>query len=289
MDAQSRTDCRCYPAGADVTTAPYRQWPEAQNQLEVLIHIESLGKTYLTVSGDEVVALTDIHLVVHDKEFVSVVGPSGCGKSTLLKILSGLVSPSTGRVRLDGAEVTGPRRDIGMVFQNPVLLPWLTVLENCLLPARVQGLDRQASVERASHLIALVGLKGFEDKYPAELSGGMQQRNAIVRSLVHDPRILLMDEPFGALDAMTRDVMNAELQRIWLEQQKTVVFVTHSIQEAVLLSDRVVVLSRRPGRLLDVISVPFGRPRGLEVVNTEMFGQIVGRIRSVLATEGVQE
>ena len=176
-----------------------------------------------------------------------MVGPSGCGKTTLLKILAGLMPPSRGDARLRGTPITGPRQDIGVVFQSPVLFPWRTVLDNVLLPIDVQGLPRERHRRAALDLLALVGLEGFERRYPWELSGGMQQRVALTRALVHDPAMLLMDEPFGALDAMTREQMNVELQRIWLERKKTVVFITHSIPEAVFLGDRVLVMSPRAG------------------------------------------
>jgi NitT/TauT family transport system ATP-binding protein len=205
-----------------------------------IIAVERLGKSYATADGP-VVALTDIDFTVADGEFVALLGPSGCGKSTLLKILAGLLPASSGEAQLHGGRIVGPRRDIGVVFQSPVLFPWRTVLGNVLLPADVQHLGRRTHEKIALDLLSIVGLQGFEHRYPWELSGGMQQRVAIVRALVHDPAMLLMDEPFGALDAMTREQMNLELQRIWLERRKTVVFVTHSIPEAVFLADRVFV------------------------------------------------
>jgi NitT/TauT family transport system ATP-binding protein len=249
-----------------------------------LISIEHMSKRYMTRGGDEVVALDDIELEVADGEFVTVVGPSGCGKTTLLKILAGLLPITSGRVVLDGTPVTEPRRDIALVFQTPVLLPWRTVLDNVMLPMEVQRRPRDEA--RARELVQLVGLDGFEDKYPFELSGGMQQRNSIVRALMVDPSILLMDEPFGALDAMTREQMNVELQRIWLETGKTVVFITHSIQEAVYLGDRVVVLTPRPGRIAKIFPVELPRPRGLEVMSEPEFGRVVQEIRSCFDAKG---
>jgi NitT/TauT family transport system ATP-binding protein len=237
--------------------------------------------------GDKgVLALSDISFSVADGEFIVVVGPSGCGKSTLLKVLAGLLPQTEGQADLKGTPIKGPRRDIGVVFQSPVLFPWRSVLGNVMLPADVQGLDRVEMKKRALDLINLVGLKGFEDRYPRELSGGMQQRVGIVRALIHDPAILLMDEPFGALDAMTRETMNVELQRIWMERRKTVLFITHSTAEAVFLADRVIVMTPRPGRIGDEFTVDLPRPRKLEVMNTESFGAYVKRVRAALNPGG---
>ena len=236
--------------------------------------------------ADEVVALQDIDFSVADGEFVSIVGPSGCGKSTLLKILAGLLPASEGEAQLKGTPIAGPRRDIGVVFQSPVLFPWRTVLANCVLPGEVQSLDKAEIKKRALSLLNLVGLTGFEHRYPWQLSGGMQQRVALVRALVHDPAMLLMDEPFGALDALTRETMNVELQRIWLERQKTVVFITHSTAEAVFLADRVLVMTPRPGRIQDELVIDLPRPRSLDVMNTEAFGTYVRRIRKELNAGG---
>ena len=217
---------------------------------------------------------------------MSIVGPSGCGKSTLLKILAGLLPASEGDALLRGTPIDGPRRDIGVVFQSPVLFPWRSVFGNVLLPADVQRLGREPMRQRAFELLDLVGLKGFEHRYPWQLSGGMQQRVALVRALIHDPALLLMDEPFGALDALTRETMNVELQRIWLERRKTVVFITHSTSEAVFLGDRVLVMTPRPGRIQDVLEIGLPRPRSLEVMNTEAFGVYVQRIRRALNAGG---
>jgi len=244
-----------------------------------LIEISDLSKRFQTRGGDEVVALDRIGIDIREGEFLGVVGPSGCGKTTLLKILAGLISKTSGTVLLHGTPVEEPRRDIGVVFQRPVLLPWRTTLQNALLPVEIQGLNRDEYRPRVLELLELVGLKGFEEKYPFELSGGMQQRNAIVRALVCDPEILLMDEPFGALDAMTREQMNVELQRIWQESGKTVVFITHSIPEAVFLSDRVVVMTPRPGTVTAIYDVPLPRPRTLDVMSEPAFGSLVTSIR----------
>jgi NitT/TauT family transport system ATP-binding protein len=236
-----------------------------------------------------VVALSEIDFSVREGELVVVVGPSGCGKSTLLRILAGLLPQSEGEASLHGTPIVGPRRDIGVVFQSPVLFPWRTVLGNALLPVDVQRLGREKLRGSAMELLRLVGLEGFEHRFPWQLSGGMQQRVALVRALIHDPALLLMDEPFGALDAMTREQMNQELQRIWMERRKTVLFITHSIGEAVYLADRVLVMTPRPGRIADELTIDLPRPRGLEVMNTPEFGAYVKRIRAGLnATGGIE-
>ena len=244
-----------------------------------------LSKAYATRDGN-VAALERITFGIGEGEFVAVVGPSGCGKSTLLKILAGLLPPSQGEAILRGTSIAGPRRDIGVVFQSPVLLPWRTVLDNVLLPVDVQGLDRERPLTLAMDLLKLVGLQGFEQRYPWELSGGMQQRVSITRALIHDPALLLMDEPFGALDAMTREHMNLELQRIWLEKRKTVLFITHSIPEAVFLGDRVLVMTPRPGRIMDNRKVDLPRPRSLDLMNTSGFGEHVRHIRAQFSLKG---
>jgi NitT/TauT family transport system ATP-binding protein len=246
---------------------------------KVLVHIDQLHKVYKTRDGQEVRALVDVNLKIREGEFISIVGPSGCGKTTLLKILSGVLSRSAGEVVLAGKHHDGPSRELGVVFQAPVLLPWLTVLENILVPVTIQRRKGPEFEARARKLIGMVSLDGFEHRYPGELSGGMQQRVGICRALVHDPSFLLMDEPFGALDAMTRETMNEELQRIWQESGKTVLLVTHSIPEAVYLADRVVVMTPRPGRIVEIIDVDLPRPRRLSMHNTPEFGHYVDRIR----------
>ena len=247
-----------------------------------IIEITHVEKIFTTVRQERIHALSDISLAVGEREFVTIVGPSGCGKTTLLKILAGLHRSSAGCVTVAGTPVLAPRRDIGIVFQNPILLPWRTVMENVLLPAEVQGIPRDKARARARDLLAMVGLSDFENKYPMELSGGMQQRAAISRALVHDPSILLMDEPFGALDAMTREQMNLDLQRIWRESGKTVVLITHSIPEAVFLGDRVVVMTPRPGCIARVVEVPMPRPRGIDVMGDPLFGKLSSEIRRLL-------
>lgn len=233
--------------------------------------------------NEQVVALEGCSLSALEGEFVTILGPSGCGKTTLLRIIAGLIKPSSGEVIIRGKPISGPPEGIGMVFQQPVLLPWRSALENTLLPIEFLRLNPSLYRDRAKELLRLVGLKGFEGRFPRELSGGMQQRVAISRALIHDPTVLLMDEPFGALDAMTRDLMNLELQRIWLEQKKTAIFVTHSISEAIFLGDRVVVMSSRPGRVVLNLKIELKRPRQLEDRFTEAFGAYVAEARGAIA------
>jgi NitT/TauT family transport system ATP-binding protein len=246
-----------------------------------LITISSLTKEFASKSGESVVALAAIDLEIGVGEFLSVVGPSGCGKTTLLRILGGLERASGGGIRIGTRSVAGPRDDVAIVFQQPTLLPWYTVLDNVLLPAKLKGDDARASRERADQLLELVGLADFQRKYPFELSGGMQQRVAICRALIRDPKILLMDEPFGALDAMKRETMNVELMRWWSREPKTVVFITHSISEAVLLGDRVVVMSPRPGRISHILDIDIARPRDLATMGAARFGELCGEVRSI--------
>ena len=250
-----------------------------------LIAIRGLEKVYRTQEGSDVHALKDINLTISDGEFVTVVGPSGCGKSTLLKILAGILHRTSGEAIMRGVPLDGPSRDVGVVFQAPVLLPWRNVLQNIMVPIEIQRRDRRTYEDRARKLITMAGLQGFESKYPGELSGGMQQRVGICRALVHDPAFLLMDEPFGALDAMTREGMNLELQRIWSESRKTVLLVTHSIPEAVFLADRVVVMTSRPGQVAEIIDVDLPRPRALSILNTDIFGHYVTAIRRHFGTD----
>ena len=224
-------------------------------------------------------ALREVSLAIERNEFVSIVGPSGCGKSTLLRLIAGLIGPSSGRVTIDGAVIDGPRRDIGVVFQAPTLLPWANVLDNVLFPLKILHRLASDSPARARELLRLVGLSDFERKMPSELSGGMQQRASICRALITDPDILLMDEPFGALDALTREEMSLELLRIWQEQPKTIFFVTHSVPEAVLLADRVCVMTARPGRITEIIDVPLPRPRSYEQESLREFQNCAKRIR----------
>jgi NitT/TauT family transport system ATP-binding protein len=248
------------------------------------IAVRDVLKIYGTRAGP-VKALEDIAFTVRPEEFVTVVGPSGCGKTTVLKILAGLVPPTSGAVAIFGAPVRGPVAGVGMVFQAPVLLRWRTVLDNVLLPIEILHLDRRAYIERARYLLDLAGIGDSAPRYPRELSGGMQQRVAICRALVHDPRLLLMDEPFGALDAFTRDQMNLELLRIWSESRKTSVLITHSIPEAVFLADRVIVMTPRPGRVAEVVPVDLPRPRAAATRLDPRFTALVERIGRLLGID----
>jgi len=252
------------------------------DSINSLIRVRDIKVSFSSRGGGHIDALDGVSFDVADGEFISIVGPSGCGKTTLLRVMSGLVEPTSGDVTIAGEAVRGPRRDIGIVFQAPILLPWRSVLANVFVPLEAQGLPVKHTRDRARLLLRTVGLEGFTDRYPFELSGGMQQRVALARALVHNPRVLLLDEPFGALDALTRETMNAELQRIWEETRKTAVLVTHSIPEAILLSDRVFVMSPRPGRILDVVPVPFSRPRSVALMATEGFGALTLRVRGSL-------
>lgn len=245
------------------------------------IKIENLFKIYNSRSG-RVSALEDVNLDIQQNEFITLVGPSGCGKSTLLKILGALIRPSSGMLLYDGKPLLQPTHDVGIVFQEPVLLPWRGALDNVLLPAEILGLDIATSRPRAMELLKLVGLKGFESSYPRELSGGMQQRVALSRALVHNPSVLLMDEPFAALDAMTREELGFELLRIWNTHKKTVIFVTHNIAEAILLADRVVAMSPRPGRIAKILNIDLPRPRTLDMEFTLEFKAYSDEIRSVI-------
>lgn len=251
-----------------------------------LIEIEHIGKSYETNNGD-VHAIKDLHFNVEDGEFVSLLGPSGCGKSTLLMIISGLVNQSKGTVRVKGKEVNEPRTDVGIIFQKPLLLEWRTILDNILLQAEIRKLPIQEYRERALDLLKLVGLEGFEYKYPKELSGGMQQRVAICRALVHDPQILLMDEPFGALDALTRERTGSDIEHLWMKHKKTCFLITHDIEEAVMLSDRVIILSNRPCQIEKEIKIDFPRPRHWSIRETEKFGAYTHQIRDVFSDMGI--
>jgi NitT/TauT family transport system ATP-binding protein len=226
-------------------------------------------------------ALDDIDLEIGENEFVTLVGRSGCGKSTLLRIIAGLLPATAGQVTMLGSRVTKPRPDVSLMFQRSALLPWRSVMDNVLLPVEILRLDRKRHRLRAEELLALAGLEGFEDRKPYELSGGMQQRVSLCRALVHDPSVLLMDEPFAALDALTREELSLELQRIWSEHRKTIVFVTHSIQEATLLADRIVVMSPRPGRIARILEVKAARPRSL-ATNTEELDRVSATLHELL-------
>jgi NitT/TauT family transport system ATP-binding protein len=251
-----------------------------------VIEIDNVSKHFVSRTRDLVPALSDVSLSIARNEFVCLVGPSGCGKSTLIRLVGGLLPASRGLVRIDGQEVRAPRADTGIVFQAPTLLPWASVLDNVLFPLKIMRRLGPDSGARARRLLQLVGLAGFEDKYPRELSGGMQMRAGICRALVHDPDILLMDEPFGSLDALTREELTLELMRIWREQPKTVLFVTHSITESVMLADRVVVLSARPGRVREVVAVAVPRPRDFGMEARDEFQAAANRIRQLIFGTG---
>ena len=251
--------------------------------MALLIRVEDVFRIFRS-SAKTIHALERICFGVQEGSFVSIVGPSGCGKSTLLKIISGLLPATSGKVSVNGSPVDGPLDNVGMVFQSPVLLKWKTVIGNIMLPVEFARLDRAPYLEKARDLIRLVGLEGFEEMYPYQLSGGMQQRVSLCRALVTDPQILLMDEPFGALDAMTRDELDIELLKIWDGKRKTALFVTHNIQEAVFLSDTVVVMSPRPGRVIEQLGIDLPRPRTMEMMSSGKFCEYTLRIRTMLAS-----
>ncbi|MFM9883948.1 MAG: ABC transporter ATP-binding protein [Burkholderiales bacterium] len=253
---------------------------------QAFVEIRAVDKTYQTRHGT-VTALAGIDLDIHSGQFVSVLGPSGCGKSTLLRCLAGLERVTGGGIEINGKPVFDTPDGLGVVFQRDVLLDWRTVLSNVLLPVEVRRLAVDRWDAKARELLALLGLTGFERSYPWELSGGMRQRVSICRALLMNPSLLLMDEPFGALDAMTRDELNLELQRVWMADAKTVFFVTHSIPEAVFLGDRVVVMSPSPGRIVEIVDVSLPRPRTLDVRESPEFGSLVRRIRALFQSMGV--
>ena len=249
------------------------------------IRVEELAKLYRSRDGTEVEALRDVSFTVGRGEFVSIVGQSGCGKSSLLKILAGLLSKTSGVISIEDRELDGPRNDIGLMFQKPLLLDWRRVLDNVLLPVEIYRLDRKEYEEKARRLLGTAGLADFLTKYPFELSGGMQQRVALCRALVAEPSLLLMDEPFGALDTLTRQKMGFELLRLWEEWKSTVLFVTHDVDEAVMLSDKVLVMSSRPGTVLGSFNVDLARPRQIFIKDTAEFIRISSRIRRCLWEE----
>ncbi|WP_407525877.1 ABC transporter ATP-binding protein [Methylobacterium oryzisoli] len=250
------------------------------------IAVEAVSKAYGSRHG-AVKALENIDLQVREGEFLSILGPSGCGKSTLLKCIGGLERITAGSLRVRGEALSGPPTKTGMVFQRDVLLDWRTILDNVLITAEFLGLRREDLKPRALQLLTRFGLSGYENRHPWELSGGMRQRASICRALLCDPELLLMDEPFGALDAMTRDDLNLELARIWQDTGKTVVFVTHGISEAIFLSDRVVMMDRNPGRIVEVLEIDLPRPRSLAMRETPEFGRYVAHVRHLFAGLGI--
>ncbi len=254
--------------------------------MSVSVALKGVAKVYESRAGP-VHAFGPVDLSVEEGRFVALVGPSGCGKSTLLLMIAGLLEGSAGEIRVAGSPVRGPQTDVGVVFQNPVLVDWRTVLGNVLLQIDLRGLRRRDFLERAHELLASVGLSEFANRHPYELSGGMQQRTAFCRALIHDPPLILMDEPLGALDAMTREQLRADLERLWMKSGKTVLLVTHSIEEAVQLADAVVVISPRPGTIVREIRIDLPRPRTLEVCETPEFHAHVAEIRRIFFGYGV--
>lgn len=250
------------------------------------VDVRDVRKVYFRKQAS-IEALARVSFQVCRGEFVSLLGPSGCGKSTLLMMIGGLVAPTSGDIRVEGVQIRSAQTDLGIVFQDPVLLDWRTSIDNVMIQVEARRLDRKIYLPRAQQLLTSVGLKDFLDKYPFELSGGMRQRVSICRALVHQPRLLLMDEPFGALDALTRDQMNFDLQRMWMQDPVTVVLVTHSISEAVFLSDRIIVMSPRPGAVDTIIQVDLPRPRGLDAQDTPEFSRYVHEIKKRFVSRGV--
>ncbi len=271
-----------------VRTAPAldeRQWKvEAMADVyrPATLVVEDLNIGYRQPSG-WISVLDGVSFDVFEREFICLVGPSGCGKTTLLRLVAGLEQPTKGQVYLDGEEVQNPRRDVGLVFQEPTLMDWRTVEKNVMLPLELNGHRREEARRRVESLLDLVGLSGFEAAYPAQLSGGMAQRVALARALVHDPRLLLLDEPFGALDAMTRERMGQELLRVWRARCKTVLMVTHSVNEAIFLADRVLVLSQRPASIQAEIAVDLPRPREADIIQSTAFAALTQRVREALS------
>lgn len=250
-----------------------------------MIQAQMLSKTYSGRTAS-ILALKELDFEIARGQFISVIGQSGCGKSTLLKILAGLIPYSSGSLVMNGHSVRGPSSECAVVFQSPVLLPWRTVLENVLLPVEFKRLATEPYRERALSILELIGLRDFTPRYPYELSGGMQQRVAIARALIQEPALMLMDEPFGALDAMTREQMNIELLRIWWHTKNTVVFITHSVSEAIFLSDRVIAMTARPGAIAEIVEIDLPRPRELSMINTPAFGAYATRLRKHLEATG---
>lgn len=252
---------------------------------EPFIRLQNVDKTYQT-KEDSIVAVQDVSFDINQSEFIAIVGPSGCGKTTILKMVAGLVPYSGGTITIGGRKVNRPQTDLGIIFQDAVLLDWRDVLSNVLLQIEIRGMDRASYTPIAKELLRDVGLDGFEDMKPYELSGGMRQRVSICRALVHDPPLLLMDEPFGALDALTREQIAMDIQHLWMEKRKTALLITHSITEAVLLADRVVVMSPRPGKIVEIIDVDLSRPRNLSHL-PERFNELTGQIRQIFQAAGV--
>lgn len=253
----------------------------------VNVIFEGLSKTYETREGGEVLALDRTDLTINPGEFVAIVGPSGCGKSTLLSLTAGLTQVTAGRLTIDGEDIRRPHPTVGVVFQTDLLLYWRTIIDNIMLPVEIKGWDKRAYLPKVMQLLDQVGLAGFGGKYPSELSGGMRQRVAICRALVQEPRLLLMDEPFGALDALTREQMISDLQDMWLSLRNTVLFITHSIEEAVFLADRVLVMSPRPGKVDLDLKIDVERPRSWKSLGDQKFINYMGEIRAIFESRGI--
>lgn len=254
---------------------------------EPYIQLKNINKIYLT-KDDAITACQNISFDINESEFIAIVGPSGCGKTTILKMIAGLISYTAGSIIVGGQLVSEPITNLGIIFQDAVLLDWRDVLSNVLIQPDIRGMNRSKYETIAMKLLSDVGLEGFENKKPYELSGGMKQRVSICRSLVHDPPLLLMDEPFGALDALTREQISMDIQHLWMEQRKTALLITHSIPEAVLLADRVIVMTPRPGEIAEIIDVDLPRPRRLDKL-PERYNELTGHIRNIFKEAGVLE
>ena len=250
-----------------------------------ILEIKKVSKTYNSQSDNPVIALNDVDLNVAEGEFVSIIGPSGCGKSTLFNVIGGLIDDHEGEVLIEGRPVDGAHKDVGVVFQEESTFPWRSTLDNVAFPLEIEGIDKDEREELARKFIKLVGLDGFEDHYPAQLSGGMKQRTAVARTLAYEPRIMLLDEPFGALDEQTRMLLGDKMLEIWAALNQTMLLITHNITEAVQLSDRVVVMSYRPGTIKEIIEIDLPRPRSSEVISTPEFGTYVGKLWTLLREE----
>jgi NitT/TauT family transport system ATP-binding protein len=252
---------------------------------EPYIRLQNIDKIYQT-RDDPITAVLDVSFDIQQSEFIAIVGPSGCGKTTILKMLAGLVPYTAGVITIGGRQVDRPQTDLGIIFQDSVLLDWRNVLANVLLQIEIRGMDRSVYEPKAMELLKAVGLDGFENKNPFELSGGMKQRVSICRALVHDPPLLLMDEPFGALDALTREQISMDIQHLWMEERKTALLITHSIPEAVLLADKVIVMSPRPGQIVEIFDIDLSRPRRLDNLPPK-YDEYTGEIRKIFQAKGV--
>jgi len=283
---RQETNIANFVPGASILEAPISNPMHKEQEMSApYIQLKNVNKIYVT-KADAITACQNITFDIHESEFIAIVGPSGCGKTTILKMIAGLVSYTDGSVTVGGKLVTEPVTDLGIIFQDAVLMDWRDVLSNVLIQCDIRGMNRSKYESIAKKLIKDVGLEGFENKKPFELSGGMRQRVAICRSLVHNPPLLLMDEPFGALDALTREQISMDIQHLWMEQRKTALLITHSIPEAVLLADRVIVMTPRPGCIAEIIDVDLPRPRRLDKLPAR-YNELTGRIRNIFKVAGV--